>query len=302
MRSDGANVSEAHFRQNSKNSQARDMKSSRANTRSALNILAVDELVGQSSATKVNVHRLVDTRSSYKNLSVRSHRSKKSGKTSNTHGPTHDYKFDYKRMDFVNIMFQKIYKAKSFSSTVEIALENLTKMINCRIGQVIIFKKNLVNRIDLKSMIVQKDIVDGHYYDVVANTDVDLALPAFKKFQDASTEIATKQYLSFPLYQNRKEMIGTIQVEAKFSVEGVRGDHNSLAEEKVKGGIRHYSGFGQIDRIVLHLIKTCIELKVDTLLALEDKKLMEQEVLDTIKIAGVICNQRSKVELVKAVK
>ena len=68
----------------------------------------------------------------------------------------------------------------------------------------------------------------------------------------------TKQFISFPIMKNRTEMIGTIQVESKLSVQDIAGDQNTLAVEKIKAGIRHYQGFGMIDRIVLSIIKECL--------------------------------------------
>ena len=94
-----------------------------------------------NSAAKQNKHMDLQ---SFK--PAKSNRSKKSNKSKSSHFQNKfDLLFDFKKMDYINIMAEKMSKAKDFSSSIEVALENLTKIINCRIGQVIVFKQNMVN-------------------------------------------------------------------------------------------------------------------------------------------------------------
>lgn len=61
-------------------------------------------------------------------------------------------------------------------------------------------------------------------------------------------------------------------------------------------------GFSQMDRIVLSVIKCFIKIKLDNLYAIQRRKDMQREVLDSIRLAGTICNQRDKIALIKEMK
>ena len=63
-----------------------------------------------------------------------------------------------------------------------------------------VFKRNILDTLDLKQMSVQKDIVDGRYYDLVAVQELGMAHPAFKKFKEAQNEVFNNKYISYPIF------------------------------------------------------------------------------------------------------
>jgi hypothetical protein len=57
-------------------------------------------------------------------------------------------------------------------------------------------------------------------------------------------------------------------------------------------------GFALIDRIIINIIQVTIKMKLDIMYAIRRKQEMEREVVSTMRIAGKMCNQRSKVGLI----
>lgn len=125
--------------------------------------------------------------------------------------------FDYKRQDLINIMIEKISKAKDFSEVVEYALQNVTSIINCRIGQCMIIKKELLKTVNLKRLVIQIDRVDGNFFSVISNTDKDLSKPAFMNITEARKAMISDRYLSVPIFSDENELVATFQVEALYS-------------------------------------------------------------------------------------
>jgi len=65
---------------------------------------------------------------------------------------------------------------------------------------------------------------------------------------------------------------------------------------------KQHIGFAMIDRQVAQILTVAINLKLDQLSSAQQRRAMEREVLDTIEIAGLLCNQRSQAELVRNIK
>lgn len=87
-------------------------------------------------------------------------------------------------------------------------------MINCRVGQCMIIKSGLIELVDQTKLIVQKEKVEGRYFDAVATTDKNLGKPAFLTVAEAKQEIINNKNMSFPIISDENELIATIQVEA----------------------------------------------------------------------------------------
>jgi hypothetical protein len=203
-------------------------------------------------------------------------------------------KFDYKRMDILNHTMHSIHNSSNFTQVIESALENINQLINCRVAQCMIIKHNIVKRVDLKKLIIQKEKIEGQYIDIVANTDKLLGKPAFRSIKHAKEELFNIKNISLPIISDEDELIATIQVEA-FPKTYLGSTDDPLTSNK-------FFGFSQMDRIVLSLIKTVMEVKLDNIYALQQRKTMQREVLQAIKLSGTICNQRNKISLLREMK
>lgn len=127
----------------------------------------------------------------------------------------------------------------------------------------------------------------------MASNDENIPHPAFKQFTQAQYEIFNQSFISIPVFDDQKVFVCTLQVESKYHIQ--KG-------KEVTSKNKQYTGFQMIDRIVLNMIGNVLKLKLDQLQAIRKRKEMQEEVLETIKIAGIICNQRSLAELVKHIK
>jgi len=70
-------------------------------------------------------------------------------------------------------------------------LESINEIINCSQGIFVIFRRDLLGdpNSDQMGMVVQKNIVEGKYTDLVSITDTQVPDPAFTKFKDARNPI-----------------------------------------------------------------------------------------------------------------
>ena len=132
------------------------------------------------------------------------------------------------------------------------AVEDITRVINCSNGLAVVFKKDHLLKADLKKMVVQKDIVDGRYYDLVSSTD-DKLNPAFSRYVEAMGEISNNKFISFPLRGSEGEFICTLQVESK---------NHMVKDNKTKKMRKSYIAFALIDRLVLNMIAVVLKLKL----------------------------------------
>lgn len=107
-------------------------------------------------------------------------------------------------------------------------------------------------------------------------------------------EHITNSALSFPITTYQGELICTLQVESNFSSQA-----NNQNIGKFNPAHARLAGFSMIDRIVLQILSIVMRLRIDSIIAIEQKNRMEAEVLESMKIAGIICNQRNKVQLIK---
>jgi len=65
---------------------------------------------------------------------------------------------------------------------------------------------------------------------------------------------------------------------------------------------KEYLGFSMIDEQVMSLISSTARIKMEQLVSLRRRTEMEQEVVNTIELAGAICTQRSQTDLVHQIK
>lgn len=73
-----------------------------------------------------------------------------------------------------------------------------------------IIKENIVNRVDLRKLVIQKERISGQYIDVIANTDKNLGKAAFSQIKYASAEFFNAKNISYPLISDENELIATI--------------------------------------------------------------------------------------------
>lgn len=66
--------------------------------------------------------------------------------------------------------------------------------------------------------------------------------------------------------------------------------------------IKRHIGFSLIDEQVIKLIAAVINIKLDQIMALENKTNMQEEVLKTIELAAGICSERNQSDLIKNMK
>lgn len=57
-----------------------------------------------------------------------------------------------------------------------------------------------------------------------------------------------------------------------------------------------------IDRIMMTILREVLQIKFESLLALRQKSKMQKEVLETIRITGLLCNQKTKTSLINSIK
>lgn len=55
---------------------------------------------------------------------------------------------DYKKFDLINQIVLRIQRAKDFSDVIDQSLRDITKIVNCDVGQCIILKPQLLSFID----------------------------------------------------------------------------------------------------------------------------------------------------------
>lgn len=199
--------------------------------------------------------------------------------------------FDHVRMKNLMALVSLIKKSSTFSQAIFYALDRIPKVVSCQNGLCVVFKRSLLDGLDQQKLIVQKDLVDNQYCDLVAISDHNMPFPAFTKFLDAQKEICNYKSLSVPILDEKRNLLCTFQVESK-----AKAGERSLIKAK------QYVGFSSIDRHVVQLVATVLKLKLDQINSIQRKIEMEDEVLQTIKIAGIICNQRSQPELIKQFK
>jgi hypothetical protein len=73
-----------------------------------------------------------------------------------------------------------------------------------------IFNKDLIKDLNQNKVVVQKNVVEGKYMDVMALSDIQIVAPAFNKFAAAKNEIHTQQFLSFPVFDIDHRLVATI--------------------------------------------------------------------------------------------
>ena len=66
--------------------------------------------------------------------------------------------------------------------------------------------------------------------------------------------------------------------------------HVSKSEHPNDADKPHFLGFAVIDRYVLQIIATALKQKLVEIDAVQERLRMQQEVVQTIKVAGSICN------------
>jgi hypothetical protein len=63
-----------------------------------------------------------------------------------------------------------------------------------------------------------------------------------------------------------------------------------------------HEGFSVVDEKILGIFSSVVKLKVEQMLSVKSNLAMQQEVVDTIKVTGLISTQRSQGDLVKSIK
>lgn len=85
--------------------------------------------------------------------------------------------FDYNRMEKLFQVLDRIKKSTSFMQILRSCLESINEIINCSQGIFVIFQRDLLGdhtnktNSDQMGMVVQKNIVEGKYTDLVSITD-----------------------------------------------------------------------------------------------------------------------------------
>ena len=99
-------------------------------------------------------------------------------------------------------------------------------------------------------------MVENRLTDIIAITDKNLADPAYSKLKDAENEIYTQQYISMPIFENKK-LIATIQIESLSSLQ-----QRDVVDRSKKTS---FIGFSMIDRMALGILTSAINLKLETI-------------------------------------
>jgi len=138
--------------------------------------------------------------------------------------------------------------------------------------------------------------VEARYIDVISLRDIDMQNPAFKSIKDAEHQIYSLANISLPILDSSGKMLGTLQAESMYKLRKI-GQATGAAQQKQidtqidKGVVKkkEYLGFSLIDEQVMIILTTLARMKMEQLIAIREKKAMEEEVIRTIELAGVVC-------------
>lgn len=112
--------------------------------------------------------------------------------------------------------------------------------------------------------------------------------------------------MSQPILNSDGQLVATIQLESKFRVKEGQGTREQGLEvpaaKPTRSVKKKFVGFNHIDEQVLLLLAHAIRVKLDQLLALKRSSELENEVINTIKLAGSLTTQRSTSDLIKYLK
>ena len=223
--------------------------------------------------------------------------------------------YNHQRMEKLFRLISSIQAAKSMPEVAIAMLKHIKDVVNCAVGSFFVFDKDLFTEADRAHIAIQKTIVESRYIDVVALSDLDVQNPAFYTVQGAENQIYTLKFISHPIFDSDGKLLGTIQVESKYRLrklgaaggpgEGVQSSRGSQKDSKIENGVlkkKEYLGFSMIDEQVMSVISSTARIKMDQLVSLRRRTEMEQEVVNTIELAGAICTQRSQTDLVHQIK
>ena len=75
-------------------------------------------------------------------------------------------------MEVLESILNQINSAKSFNEILIAALDRIQEIINCKNGLCVVFKNELLSKVDLsQKLVMQKDMVENRYYNLIATSD-----------------------------------------------------------------------------------------------------------------------------------
>lgn len=98
--------------------------------------------------------------------------------------------------------------------------------------------------------------------------------------------------------KNLKSGIGKLMLGKQPSTLNASDNSKAKSKQNEPGSV----GFPMIDQHTIHLLSNILSLKLDQLQAQKQESDMQQEVIQTIELAGTICTQRSQPELVRLLR
>jgi hypothetical protein len=206
--------------------------------------------------------------------------------------------FDHNRMETIRSIVGGINKTFSVSGILECVLSKVPDVVNCSSGQLIVFNKQLIGAKDSGSLTLQKTMVEGLFFDMVAVNQESLSYPAFNSLAEASSSILNTQYLSLPIFDENNQLLAAFQVQSKPKNQVATLDKSA---PRRRGSIV-YQGFALIDTHVMNLLAEILMMKLSSLMAVKLKKEAKDEMLSAIKLAGDICTQRSQTQMIRTIK
>lgn len=154
---------------------------------------------------------------------------------------------------------------------MKVIMEVIKDVVNCSNNQFFIFDKEMITFEDKKHNQISSLTVDSQQIEIFCLNETELQDPSFKTIKDAQNKIYTKKYQSHPIVNSNGKLIACFQVESKYRI---IQKQSGPEMGNILQSIKKHVGFSLIDEQVIKLIATVINIKLDQLMALKNKKNM----------------------------
>lgn len=130
-------------------------------------------------------------------------------------------------------------------------------------------------------------LLDGKWIERVGLTEHETADPCFRKSEELGTGLKTREHIAIPFNNREGNLFSCVQITLKTQEHNSRDTFNSNQPNQLSSA----------DEKLIDLAMTIVQTKLDKLNADYDSRVARREVVDSIKLARMICTQRSYSEL-----
>lgn len=115
-------------------------------------------------------------------------------------------------------LIQSIQTSKTIAEAMYPVLHFVTQVINSSGCCIFVFEKEIFSENDKQKLIIQKTVVESKYIDVACSLDTKVQMACFDKLQEAQNPIYTKNFISYPIFDTKGNLMATIQLESKYKL------------------------------------------------------------------------------------